>query len=250
MARSYQQYCASEKDSVGRSMATAEGEESMGESIRLRAEDGVPFGAWRADPDGPRRGAVVVVQEVFGVNAHIRDVCDRFASAGYAAIAPALFDRLRPGIELGYDEAGITEGRALVGQLGWEAPMQDIWAAAQSLRADGRVGVVGYCWGGTVAWLAGCRLDVACVSAYYGRQIVDFTAERPRCPAILHFGAEDPLIPRDNVERVRAAYPDVPLFLYEAAGHGFNCDRRADFRPAAAEAALTRTLSLLTEHLE
>lgn len=222
----------------------------MGDSIRLRAGDGMAFGAWRADPAGPCRGAVVVVQEVFGVNAHIRDICERFAASGYATIAPALFDRLRPGVELDYDEAGVAEGRALVGALGWEAPMHDIRAAAHALRPDAAVGVVGYCWGGTVAWLAGCRLDVACVSAYYGRQIVDFTAEKPRCPSILHFGAEDPLIPRENVEKVRAAYPDVPLYLYEGAGHGFNCDRRADFRPAAAEAALNRTLALFAEHLK
>jgi carboxymethylenebutenolidase len=222
----------------------------MGENIRLRAEDGVTFSAWRADPAGSRRGAVVVIQEVFGVNTHIRDVCERFASSGYATIAPALFDRLRPGVELDYDEAGVTKGRALVGALGWDAPMRDIRAAAEALRPDGAVGVVGYCWGGTVAWLAGCRLDVACVSAYYGRQIVDFIAEKPHCPSILHFGAEDPLIPRENVEKVRAAYPDVPLYLYEGAGHGFNCDRRADFRPAAAEAALTRTLTLFAAHLK
>ncbi|HYN39474.1 MAG TPA: dienelactone hydrolase family protein [Rhodospirillales bacterium] len=220
----------------------------MGAEIRLRAEDGVEFAAWRSDPTVARRGSVVVVQEVFGVNAHIRDVCGQFAAAGYAAIAPALFDRLRPGVELDYDEAGITEGRALVGALGWDAPMRDIAAAAKALRADGRVGVVGYCWGGTVAWLAGCRLPVACVAAYYGRQIVDFTAERPGCPAILHFGAEDPLIPRENVEKVRATYPGVPLFLYEGAGHGFNCDRRADFRPDASAIALARTLELFAAH--
>lgn len=222
----------------------------MGESIRLRADDGVEFTAFRVDPAGPRRGAVVVVQEIFGVNAHIRDVCQRFAAKGYAAIAPALFDRLRPGVELDYDEAGVTEGRALVVDLGWDAPMRDIRAAAKALRADGRTGVVGYCWGGTVAWLAGCRLDVGCVSAYYGRQIVDFLDEKPRCPSILHFGSEDPLIPRENIDTVQAAYPDVPLYRYDGAGHGFNCDRRADFRAEAAAAALDRTIALFAAHLK
>jgi carboxymethylenebutenolidase len=221
----------------------------MGEQIRLRAEDGHEFQAHRADPAPPRNGGVVVVQEVFGVNAHIRDVCDRFAGLGYAAIAPALFDRLRPGVELEYDEAGVAEGRALVGELGWDAPMRDIWAAAKALRADGKVGVVGYCWGGSVAWLAGCRLDVGCVSAYYGRHVVEFPDEKPRCPAILHFGAEDPLIPQENVEKVRATHPDVPLHLYPGAGHGFNCDRRPDFREAAAAEALERTLALFAAHL-
>ena len=221
----------------------------MGESVRLRAEDGHEFQAWRADPAPPRKGTVVVIQEVFGVNPHIRDVCDRYAERGYAATAPALFDRIQPGVELDYDEPGVTKGRELVGELGWDAPMRDIWAAAKALRGDGRVGVVGYCWGGTVAWLAGCRLDVGCVSAYYGRHIVEFLGEKPRCPAILHFGAEDALIPRENVEKVRLAHPDVPLYLYERAGHGFNCDRRADFRPDASKLALERTLELFAKHL-
>ncbi|MFO1145292.1 MAG: dienelactone hydrolase family protein [Rhodospirillales bacterium] len=222
----------------------------MGDCIRLRAEDGIEFTAYRTDPGGGRRGAVVVIQEVFGVNVHIRDVCDRFADQGYAAIAPALFDRVKPGVELGYDEAGVTEGRALVGALGWDAPMRDVWAAAKALRADGQVGVVGYCWGGTIAWLAGCRLDVACIAAYYGRQIVDFLDEKPRCPSILHFGAEDPLIPADNIGKVAAAYPEIPLFRYAGAGHGFNCDRRADFRADIAATALDRTLALFAQHLK
>lgn len=221
----------------------------MGDFVKLRAEDGYEFEAWRADPEKPRRGAVVVVQEVFGVNQHIRDVCERFAEVGYAATAPALFDRIRRRVELGYDEAGVTQGRALVGELGWDAPMLDIWATAKALRADGKVGVVGYCWGGSVTWLAGCRLDVGCIAAYYGRHIAEFLHEKPRCPAILHFGAEDVLIPPENVEKIRAAHPDVPVFVYEGAGHGFNCDRRPDFREDAAATALQRTLALFSEHL-
>jgi carboxymethylenebutenolidase len=221
----------------------------MGESIRLRAEDGHEFQAWRAEPTMPRKGAVVVVQEVFGVNAHVRNVCGRFAELGYSAVAPSLFDRIRPAVELDYDEPGVTKGRELVGELGWSAPMLDIWASAKALRADGKVGAVGYCWGGTIAWLAGCRLDVGCVSAYYGRQIVEFLEEKPRCTAILHFGAEDALIPPENVEKIRAAHPDVPVYVYERAGHGFNCDRRADFRPDASKLALERTLALFAAHL-
>src|SRR5512143_2743018 len=147
-------------------------ERSMGEIVQLVASDGHTFNAFRSAPLGARRGSVVVIQEVFGVNAHVRDVCDRFAEKGYAAVAPALFDRIRPGVELDYDEDGVVEGRALAGKLGWDRPLFDIWAAAQALDPDGRVGVVGYCWGGSVAWLAGCRLNVSCVSAYYGRHIV------------------------------------------------------------------------------
>jgi carboxymethylenebutenolidase len=221
----------------------------MGQTIRLEADDGVALGGYRADPTGAARGVVVVVQEVFGVNRHIRDICDRFAALGYRALAPALFDRLRPGVELDYDETGITEGRALVGRLGWERPVRDVAVASRALAPGGRVGVVGYCWGGTIAFLAGCRLEVACVAAYYGRQIVDFPDDRPRCPMIMHFGAADPLIPLDAVETVRARYPDVPVHLYESAGHGFNCDARADYRADAAALALERTLALFARHL-
>jgi carboxymethylenebutenolidase len=222
----------------------------MGQTIRLEADDGVPLGGYQADPVAEARGAVVVVQEVFGVNRHIRDVCDRFAAAGYRALAPALFDRIRPGVELDYDETGITDGRALVSRLGWDQPIRDVRAAARALATGGKVGVVGYCWGGTIAFLAGCRIEVACVAAYYGRQIVDFPDDRPRCPMIMHFGAADPLIPLDAVETVRARYPDVPVHLYEGAGHGFNCDARADYRADAAALALERTLALFARHLD
>lgn len=221
----------------------------MGETIRLEAGDGHAFSGYRAGAQGVRKGGVVVVQEVFGINRHIRSVCDRFAAAGYEALAPALFDRLRPGVELDYDEAGITEGRALVSELGWDNPLSDIAAAAKALDPNGAVGVVGYCWGGSVSFLAACQPGVACVSAYYGRHIVEFLGETPRCPLILHFGAEDPLIPLENVERVRVALPDVPVYLYRDAGHGFNCDQRADYRPEAARVALERTLSLFAQHL-
>lgn len=222
----------------------------MGDWIELAAADGHALGAYRAEAEGERRGGIVVVHEVFGVNGHIRAVCDGFAARGYEAIAPALFDRVRTGVELGYDDQGIATGRELVGQLGWERPLVDVCAAALRLHPQGRVGVVGYCWGGTVAWLAACRLDLACAAAYYGRQIVDFPNEHPRCPTIAHFGAEDALIPAETVERVRAANPTIPVHVYAGAGHGFNCDARADFRPAAAATALERTLALFAETLE
>jgi carboxymethylenebutenolidase len=221
----------------------------MGERVRLTSEDGNVFSGYRADPAGTSRGSLVVIQEVFGVNEHIRDVCDRFADNGYTALAPALFDRVRPGVELAYDEQGITEGRALVTEVGWDNPIKDVRAAATALRADLRVGVVGYCWGGTITWLAACRLDVACAVAYYGRQIVDFLDERPRCPVMMHFGAEDPLIPGTAVTKIKAAFPDIPVYVYEGAGHGFNCDRRGDFRPEAAALTLERTLAFFADTL-
>ena len=221
----------------------------MGETLPLTAGDGHVLSAYRAAATAAPRGQLVIIQEVFGVNDHIRRVCDGFAAEGYTAIAPALFDRLQPGVELGYDEAGIAAGRALVGRLGWETPTLDIAAAAAALRPDGRVGVVGYCWGGTIAWLAACRLEIGAAVAYYGRQIIDFASERPRCPVIMHFGGEDPLIPRATVAAVQAAQPAIPVYLYEGAGHGFNCDARADFRPAVAALALQRTLAFLALHL-
>jgi carboxymethylenebutenolidase len=222
----------------------------MGETIRLTASEGHHFDAYRAKTKGARKGGVVVVQEIFGVNEHIRDVCDRFAECGYEAIAPALFERIRPGVELAYDEAGINEGRELATSVGWDGPIRDIWAAATALQPDGKVGVVGYCWGGTWVWLAACRLDVGCVAAYYGRLIVDFLDENPRCPTILHFGAEDTTIPLDTVARIRDAHPDVPIHVYDGAGHGFNCDHRDAYRSAAAAVALDRTLALFAENLK
>lgn len=221
----------------------------MGKTIRLTAEDGHTLDAYKAEPEGEQKGAVVVVQEVFGVNGHIRDVCDRFAAHGYAAVAPALFDRVRRGVELDYDQAGIAEGRELATAIGWDDPVTDIRAAAEALRPDGGVGVVGYCWGGSWAWLAACRLDAGAGACYYGRHIVDLMDERPRCPVILHFGADDPTIPAANVAKIRAAFPDIPICVYDGAGHGFNCDRRKDFRPDAARTALDRTLALFAEQL-
>ena len=221
----------------------------MDTEIKLNASDGHELTAYRAARSGARKGGLVVIQEVFGVNSHIRSVCDGFAEHGYEVVAPALFDRVRTGVELGYDEAGIAEGRSLVGELGWEGPVLDVQAAALSLDPRARVGVVGYCWGGTVTWLAASRLAVGCAAAYYGRQIVEFPDDHPRCPTIAHFGAEDALIPQETVDRVRAAHPDVPVYLYAGAGHGFNCDARADYRPDAAAQALERTLALFSRSL-
>ncbi len=222
----------------------------MGATIRLTAADGHTLDAWRADAVVPAKGAVVVIQEIFGVNAHIRAVTEGYAAAGYDAIAPALFDRVRPKIELAYDPAGIEEGRALATQIGWDDPIRDTWAAATALRPDGKVGVVGYCWGGSWTWMAACRLDVAAAACYYGRHVVDLLRETPRCPVTMHFGAEDTSIPLSAVDKIRAAHPTIPIHVYEHAGHGFNCDHRASFDPAAAALARERTLAFFAEHLD
>jgi carboxymethylenebutenolidase len=221
----------------------------MGQTVEIEASDGHVVSAYRASPSGERRGGLVIIQEVFGVNSHIRGVCDRFAAAGFEAIAPALFDRLQRGVELGYDDAGIAEGRERVAKLGWYLPILDIEAARKALAAAGRVGVAGYCWGGSVTYLAACQLPFAAASVYYGRHIVEFLDQRPACPAIMHFGAADPLIPLDAVEKIRAANPDVPIHVYTGAGHGFNCEQRADYRADATALALDRTLALFAQHI-
>jgi len=221
----------------------------MGDFVRLTASDGHAFDAYRAEPAGARKGGVVVIQEIFGINSHIRDVAEGYAAKGYEAVAPALFDRERSGVELDYNAEGIEQGRELATAIGWDKPMLDVWAAAQALDPAGRVGVVGYCWGGSWTYLAGCRLDVGCASCYYGRHIVELLDDRPRAPMILHFGADDASIPPETVEAVRAALPDIPIHVYAGAGHGFNRDRRPDYRADSAALALDRTLALFAEHL-
>ncbi len=220
----------------------------MGTHIKLTASDGHTFDAYRADPATPPKAGLVVVQEIFGVNAHIRAVTDSFASQGYAAIAPAFFDRTETGVELGYEEPDLTRGRTLRAELGWDETILDVVAAADALEPAGKIGVVGYCWGGSVAWLAACRLNLAAAVGYYGGQVIDFKDEKANCPVMLHFGETDAGIPLSDVDTVRAAQPDVPIHIYPA-GHGFNCDHRGSYDAESAKLALERTLSFLTTAL-
>ena len=219
----------------------------MGEFTTLKAADGHELGAYRAEAGGARKGSMVVIQEIFGVNGHIRSVCDRYAEAGYDAIAPALFDRVETGVELDYIADDIEEGRRLAAAIGWDQPTLDIEAAAKAIDPERKSGVVGYCWGASWTWVAACRLDMVCAVCYYGRHIVELLDERPRCPVMMHFGALDASIPKANVDRIRAAYPDITVHVYEDAGHGFNCDRRADFRPESAALAFERTLAFIAD---
>jgi carboxymethylenebutenolidase len=220
----------------------------MGETIRLKAQDGHEFGAYRAEPKAKPRGGLVVIQEIFGVNAHIRSVADRIAGEGFLALAPALFDRVEPGVELDYSEDGTARGRGLRTSLGWDKPVADLAAAVAALQAFGRVAVVGFCWGGSLAWLAATRLDPACAVCYYGAQIVQFADEKRKCPVLMHFGAQDSLISREDVERIRAAQPGVAIHTYPA-GHGFNCEVRGDYDAESAALAWDRTLAHLAAHL-
>lgn len=220
----------------------------MGELTTLMARDGHAFQAWLVPPQGAPRGAVVVLQEVFGLNRHIRSVANDFAAAGYLAIAPALFDRVRRGIELGYGPDDVQQGVGCMLQVSEQQLLADIAASIAVVRHAGRVGAVGFCWGGLCAWLAARQLPVACAVAYYGGRIAEHLDTVPTRPVMYHFGEADPHIPPAEVERIRAAHPDGVFHLYPA-GHGFNCPERADFHAASARLARERTLAFLAEHL-
>ena len=219
----------------------------MGSQIELTASDGHAFSAYRADPEGTPRAAVVIIQEVFGVNDHVRGVCDAYAADGYSVVAPALFDRAERNVELGYDQDQLARGREIRGALGWDEPLLDVAAALAHVRSLGKVATIGYCWGGSVAWLSATRLDVDAAVGYYGGQIIDFVEETPRCPVLLHFGETDAFIPMQNVELIRAKHAEIPLYTYPA-GHGFNCESRADYDQKSANLARERTLAFIREH--
>ena len=194
----------------------------MARHVQLTAADGHGFSAYRDGTDGP---GLVVVQEIFGVNSHIRSVVERFAGQGFATVAPALFDRLEPGIEIGYTAEDVDAGRAYKARVSDEEALHDIAAAVALLAGEGRkVGVVGYCWGGALTWRAATGLDgVSAAVGYYGGGIVNTADATPRCPVMLHFGEQDHGIPMSDVEKIIASQPDVPIHTY-AAGHGFSCD--------------------------
>ncbi len=219
----------------------------MGDFLQINTNGMHCIGAYRARPAGTPVGGIVVAQEIFGVNAHIRSVVDLFATHGYDTIAPAFFDHLETGVELDYDAAGIARGRALVAELGFERPIEDVASAANTIASAGRIGVVGYCWGGTVALLAAIRLGLPAVS-YYGARNVDFLDEVPAAPMQFHFGERDRSIPPATVQRHRDALPDAEVYTYPA-GHGFNCGARADHDPASAAVALQRTLAFFERQL-
>ena len=219
----------------------------MGDMIELKASDGHALAAYRASPQGAPRGGVVILQEIFGITGHIRSVADGYADKGYVAIAPSLFDRVRPGIVLDY--ADIEEARGIMTGLNRDAAITDIGAAAEAAGAAGKVAAVGYCWGGAMADLAACRLDIQAAVSYYGRMTVEWLDEQPGCPVMYHFGGKDMLIPPDMVEQISAGRAGHPSFVYPDAGHGFNCDDRDDFTPDSAQLALDRTLVFIGEHL-
>lgn len=223
----------------------------MGEYVTLTAGDGKQIGAYVARPWGEPMGAVVVVQEIFGVNAHIRSLADGFASDGFFAVAPALFDRIEPGVELGYEPADLQRAMSLFPRLDINMAVLDV-GAALDYAADTthrRVGVVGFCLGGTLAWLTATRLHPAAAVGYYGGRIGNYAAESPKAPVLLHFGRNDSHIPEAEVEKVKAAHPQVEICWYENAGHAFNRDIGPAYNPVAAHEARRRTLAFLRRYL-
>ena len=213
------------------------------------AHDGATLQAYRAPARGPRRGGLALVQEIFGVNANIRALADRFAGDGYEVLAPAFFARLDPMFDSGFDEAGVAKARAAVAATPWSQVAADTQAAIDALAADGGpVYLAGFCWGGAVAWLGACRCTgLAAAAGFYGRLIIGLLDETPRAPIELHYGARDPLIPMADVDAVRAAHPAVPIHLYPA-GHGFFSDRSADHDAVQADLAWTRTRAFFDAH--
>ncbi|WP_213764921.1 dienelactone hydrolase family protein [Caballeronia sp. dw_19] len=226
----------------------------MSKQIHLQADDGHAFQAWCAAPDSPPRGAVVIVQEVFGVNQHIRQVCERFAGEGYLAVAPALYDRVERDCELPYGPEGVARGIAIRKQISDALALRDLAAAIayvgeQRGVAESGVGVIGFCWGGTLAWLAATRLaGIDAAVCYYGTGIAGYVSEQPGVPVMLHFGEQDKNIPAADVELIESRHPDLEVFRYPA-GHGFNCDDRPAYDAASASQAMARTLRLLSETL-
>ncbi|MBV9834344.1 MAG: dienelactone hydrolase family protein [Alphaproteobacteria bacterium] len=222
----------------------------MGEAIALKPSDGAAVGGYLAKPSGTPKGHVIVVMEIFGVNNHIRNVVDRFAADGYVALAPQFFDRLGPKIELGYTPETIQQGIKHVTALGFDKALFDVQAGVDALKAGGakKVGVTGFCWGGTITWLSACRLNVDAAVGYYGGGIYGARTEKPKCPTMLHFGDKDAHIPMTQVNEVRQLHPNVIVYDYPA-DHGFHCDERASYDATASKLAYGRTLEFFAKHL-
>lgn len=219
----------------------------MGQTINLNTTRMQCIGAYLALPDRKPRGGIVVIQEIFGVNEHIRQVTDRFAEAGYTAIAPCFFDHVETGVELGYNEEGYKHGRELVTELGLDRAVEDVASAAEAIASAGAIGTVGYCWGGTVALLSALRLGLPSVS-YYGARNVPFLGEKPRAPVMFHFGEKDKSIPPEMVQKHRDMLPQMDVFTYPA-DHAFNRDIGPQYDEASAKLAWQRTLAFFDKHL-
>ena len=223
----------------------------MGQDVTLTSSDGFKLGAYRADPKGAPKGGIVVIQEIFGVNQHIRAVCDSFAKEGYVAVAPALFDRTQKDFQCGYTPPEIEQARTFVAKPDWDAMMRDTDAAIKELKSVGPIGIVGFCMGGTIAFLAATRLSgLSAAVGYYGGRIVAFADEKPKCPVQLHFGEKDASIPMTDVETIKQKRPDCEIYVYKEGGHGFHCDERGSFHKESRDIAWQRATAFLQKNMK
>lgn len=219
-------------------------------TMKITAKDGHAFSAYCAKPQGAPRGGLLVIQEFFGVNGHIRRVCDQYAADGYFVLSPAIFDRVERDVELGYDEAGMNKGRELRAKLDLSKCMLDIQATIDAAATAGKIAALGYCWGGSLAYIAAARLNgLACAIGYYGAQIAAHVNETPRVPVMLHYAETDEYLPQSDIEKVRDAHPSIVIYQYPGTEHGFNCDDRRFYEPKSAALARERTLAFLAQHV-
>jgi carboxymethylenebutenolidase len=221
----------------------------VGTMIELTAGDGHKLAAWRAEPKGRPRGGLIVVQEIFGVNSHIKSVADGYAADGYLVIAPAFFDRVERGFDTGYTQADVERGRTFPPKLQWDKTVLDAGTALANVKSAGKTGIVGYCWGGTVSWMCAARLPgLSAAVTYYGGGIVANSAEKPKCPVMSHWGEQDQGIPIDGVRKFLSEHPEVTSFTYPA-GHAFNRDVGASYHAESAKTARSRTLEFLKKNV-
>jgi carboxymethylenebutenolidase len=223
----------------------------VGQDIKLTASDNFQLGGYRADPAGVPKGAIVVIQEIFGVNQHIRNVCDRLAGEGYVAIAPAIFDRVEPNFTSGYSPDEIAVARKFVADPDWPAMLRDTQAAIDAVKDTGPVGIIGFCLGGSIAYAAATKLSgLKAAVGYYGGAVARFADDKPNVPTQLHFGEKDAGIPLTDVEAIKAKRPEVEVFVYPGAQHGFHCDERASYDKTSADVAWPRSMAFFAKHLK
>jgi carboxymethylenebutenolidase len=222
----------------------------MGQMIELKTKDGQTISAYRAEPADKPRGGLVLIQEIWGVNSHIRNVADGYAADGYLVIAPAIFDRIERVVTMDeYTPDTMQKGFGYMQKVDADKALLDIRAAVEAASKAGKVGVVGFCFGGRMAWLAASRVDgIAASVPYYGGGIPGLASEKPRCPVMLHFGERDQHIPVASVEEFKKVHPTLPVYIY-AADHGFNCDQRGSYDAPAAKLARERTVEFLRKHV-
>ena len=223
----------------------------MGQDLTLTASDGFKLGAYRADPAGAPKGAIVVIQEIFGVNHHIRSVCDRLAKEGYVAIAPSIFDRTQPNFQTGYSADEVANARKFIANPDWPAMLRDSQAAIDAVKSTGPVGILGFCLGGSIAYAAATKSSgLSAAVGYYGGAVVRFADDKPKVPTQLHFGEKDAGIPLADVETIKSKRPEVEVYIYPGAQHGFHCDERASYDKASSDVAWPRSLAFFAKHLK